>query len=191
MFFSSFGPESVPTSPNGYSYGPLTPIPDSEPSVSPLTFAGSDFLPVGFDASQHHIYEISDHVSSRSKSHSPMDLASPSPPREVNPSALIQLPPLLTPPISKKELNVLNSPSDDPTSSDSSENNDTRSENAVTQDGSDGGVAALAFPAGTSSLPSDPVETKDSAVTSAQMKNFEEQLAKLQVDLNDFSHMIF
>jgi hypothetical protein len=185
MFFSSFGPDSVPTSPNGYGYSSLAPIPDLERSVSPLAFAGSDFLPVGFDASQHDIYEISDNVASKSRSHSPMDLASPSPPCEVIASASIHLPPLLIPPGSAKELNVLTA--DGSTSLDSSENNDIVSENTVVNgDDSGDGDAASAIPDDTIPPPSDLAESTDNAPTSAQMKKFEELLEKLQVNLNDF-----
>ena len=195
MFFSSFGPDSVPTSPNGYSYSRLAPIPPNlECSVSPVAFAGgSDFLPVGFDASQHDIYEISDHVTSkpRSRSNSPMDLASPSPPREVIDPASIQLPPLLIPPASIEELNVLNPTTDGPTSSDSSENIDIASENAVTKDSGGDGDATSALPDDTIPPPSEPVEIRDSALTPAQMKRFEELLMKLQVGLNDFLRMYF
>lgn len=199
MFFGSLGPESVPTSPTGYSYSRLAPIPDLECSVSPVAFAGSDFLPVGFDASQHDIYEISDHVTSRprsmsrsrSRSNSPMDLASPSPLREDNTPTSIQLPPLLVPPVSTEELNVLNAATDDPTSLESSENNDMASENAVIKDNGGDGEAASAHPDDTIPPPSDLVETKDSAITPVQMKKFEELLEKLQVDLNDFLPMYF
>jgi len=188
MFFSSLGPESVPTSPIGYSYSRLAPIPDLECSVSPEGFAGSDFLPVGFDASQHDIYEISDHVTSRprsrsrSRSNSPMDLASPSPSREVIAPTSVQLPPLLVPPVSTtEELNVLNPATDGPTSS---ENNDKASENAIIKDNGGDGDATSAFPIDTITPPSDLVETRDSALAPAQMKKFEELLEKLQIDVN-------
>ena len=195
MFFSSLGPESVPTSPSGYSYSRLAPIPDLECSVSPVAFAGSDFLPVGFDASQHDIYEISDHITSRprsmsksrsrsrSRSNSPMDLASPSPPREVNAETSIQLPPLLTPPVSTEEPNVLNPATDDPSSS---ENNDIASENAVIKDnGGDGDATSAAVPDDTVPPPSDLVETRDGALTPTRIKKFEELLEKLQVNGNE------
>ena len=192
MFFSSFGPESVPTSPNGYGYSPLAPIPDLERSVSPLAFAGSDFLPVGFDASQHDIYEISDNVASKSRSHSPMDLASPSPPCEVIASTSIQLPPLFVSPGSTKELNVLNPAADGSTSLDSSENNDIISENTVVNgDDSGDGDAASAIPDDTIPPPSDLADSTDSAPTSAQLKKFEELLEKLQVNLSDFPTCYF
>lgn len=187
MFLSAFGPESVPTSPTGYNYTSLAPIPDLERSVSPIAFTGTDFLPVGFDASQHDIYEISDHASSKSRSHSPMDLASPSPPPEVIP---IQLPPLLISPAStKEELNVSNTAPHVPGSSSSNENNDVASENAVIKESVTDGDVVLAIPSDTP-LP-DVVETKDSAPTSAQMKKFEELLEKLQVNLNPFSIWFF
>lgn len=184
MFLSSFGPESVPTSPGGYSYSPLAPIPDLERSVSPLAFAGSDFLPVGFDASQHDIYEISDHVASKSRSNSPMDLASPSPPCEViPPTSSIQFPPLLIQPTSTKQPDPA---SDGSTSSNSSENNDVTPENAVIviESGAGDGEAAAALPSASDNLPFslNIVESKDSAPTSAQMKKFEELLEKLQVE---------
>lgn len=189
MFFSSFGPESVPTSPNGYSYIPLAPIPaDLDRSVSPLAFTGSDFLPVGFDASQHDIYEISDHVASKSRSHSPMDLASPSPPCEVIAPPSVQLPPLLIPPVSTEELSVLNPATDGPTCSHSSESNDMVSEDAVSKDDGDddsGPDAASVIPEDTIPPPSDLGETRDSAPPPAQMKKFEELLEKLQVHLNN------
>ena len=195
MFLSSLGPESVPTSPSGYSYSRLAPIPDMECSTSPVAFAGSDFLPVGFDASQHDIYEIPDHVTSRprsmssssSRSNSPMDLASPSPAREVVAPTSIQLPPLSVPPVSIEEPNVLDSPmnpaTDDP---DSPENNDKASENAVIKDNGGDGDATSAYPDDTVPPSSDLVETRDNALTPAQLKKFEEQLEKLQVGLNDF-----
>ena len=193
MFFSSLGPESLPTSPTDYNYSRLAPIPDLECSVPPVGFGGSDFLPVGFDASQHDIYEISDHVTSRprsrsrSRSNSPMDLASPSPPCEViAPASSTQLPPVLVPPVSNEELNVLNPAADDSTSPDSSENNDMASENAVIKDKGGDGDATSAFPDDTIPPPSDPVEARDSALTPAQLKKFEELLQKLQVNLNDF-----
>ena len=189
MFFSSFGPDSVPTSPNEYNYSRLAPIPNMECSVSPVAFAGSDFLPVGFDASQHDIYEISDHVTSkpRSRSNSPMDLASPSPPREVTAAPTsIQLPPLLIQPVSTEELDVLNPATDGPTCSDSSEANDMTSENVVIIKDSGDGDTTSAFPSNTIPPPSEPVETEDSALSPAQMKKFEELLVKLQVDLTDF-----
>jgi pSer/pThr/pTyr-binding forkhead associated (FHA) protein len=184
MFFSSLGPESVPTSPSGYNYSRLAPIPDLEGSVSPVAF---DFLPVGFDASQHDIYEISDHVtsrprsmsSSRYRSNSPMDLASPSPPREVVTPTPVQLPPLLVPTVTTEESNVLNPATDDP---DSSAINDVVSENAViTKDNGADGEATSAYPDDTIPPPSDVVETRDNALTPAQLKKFEEQLEKLQV----------
>lgn len=197
MFFSSLGPESVPTSPSGYSYSRLAPIPDLECSVSPVDFAGSDF-PVGFDASQHDIYEISDHVTSRprsmssssSRSNSPMDLASPSPPREVIAPVSIDFPPLLvTPPVSTEEPNVLNPATDGP---DPSENDDKASENAVNKDNGDDGDATSAQPDDTVPPPSDLVETRDdNSLTPAQLKKFEEQLEKLQVSLNNFFPRIF
>ena len=191
MFFSSFGPESVPTSPNGCSYSRLAPIPDLERSVSPLAFAGSEFLQVGFDASQHDIYEISDHVASdKSRSNSPMDLASPSPSPEVMAPTSIESPPLLTPPVSTKELNVLDPALDGSISLDSSENNDVASENAVIKDNNDNGgddrggdVDAVSAIPNETILP--PSELVEAASTSAQMKKFEELLEKLQVDLND------
>ena len=192
MFFSSLGPESVPTSPSGYSYSRLAPIPDLECSVSPVAFAGSDFLPVGFDASQHDIYEISDHITSRprsmsrsrsrskSRSNSPMDLASPSPPREVIAPTSIQLPPLLAPPVSTEELNVSNPVTDDPPST---ENNDIASEDAVIKDNGGDGEATSALPDDTIPPQSDLVETRDSDLTPTRMKKFEEMLEKLQVNL--------
>ena len=175
MFFSSFGPESVPTSPNGYNYTSLAPIPDLERSVSPLAFAGSEFLPVGFDASQHDIYEISDHVASQSRSHSPMDLASPSPLPEVIPPTSFELPPLVIQPAST---NALNNPS---SFSGPSEKNE---ETAVIKD-SDGAEAEAASALPGDTPPSDLVASKDSAPTS-EMKKFEELLEKLQVNLNGF-----
>lgn len=192
MFFSSLGPDSVPTSPSGFNYSRLAPIPDLECSVSPVDFAGSDF-PVGFDASQHDIYEISDHVTSRprsmssssSRSNSPMDLASPSPPREViAPASTIQLPPLLvTPLVSTEEPNVSNPATDDPDPSENS--NDKASKNAVNKDDGVDDDATSAHPDDTIPPPSDLVETRDNnALTPAQLKKFEEQLEKLQVNIN-------
>ncbi|KAF8814569.1 hypothetical protein BYT27DRAFT_7230489 [Phlegmacium glaucopus] len=180
MFLSAFGPESVPTSPNVCNFSPLPPIHDLERSTSPLAFTGSDFLPVGFDASQHDIYEISDHVASKSRSHSPMDLASPSPPREVIPLTSIQPPQLIT---LTKQLDVPNLALDGPSSSSSFENNAVASENAVIEGSADGGEAASALPSD-ALPPSDMVGTRDSASTSAQMKKFEELLEKLQFDVS-------
>jgi hypothetical protein len=120
-----------------------------------------------------------------------MDLASPSPLREDNTPTSIQLPPLLVPPVSTEELNVLNAATDDPTSLESSENNDMASENAVIKDNGGDGEDASAHPDDTIPPPSDLVETKDSAITPVQMKKFEELLEKLQVDLNDFLPMYF
>lgn len=196
MFFSSLGPESAPTSPNAFNYSRLAPIPDLECSVSPVAFAGSDFLPVGFDASQHDIYEISDHVTSRprsmssssSRSNSPMDLASPSPPCEAIAPTSIPLAPLLVPPVTTEELNVLNPATDD---AESSENNEVVSKDAVIKDNGGDGDATSALPDVTIPPPSDPVETRDNAFTPAQLKRFEEQLEKLQVSLNDFLPMFF
>ena len=186
MFFGSLGPDSVPTSPSGYSYSRLAPIPDLECSVSPVAFAESDFLPV---ASEHDIYEISDHVTSRprsmssssSRSNSPMDLASPSPPREVVTPTSVQLPSVLDPPVSTVEPSISNPSTDDP---DSSENNDMASENAVIKDNGGDGDATSAYPDDTIPPPSDLEETRDNALTQAQLKKFEEQLEKLQVNSN-------
>lgn len=177
MFFSSFGPESVPTSPNGYNFSPLAPIPDLERSVSPLPFAGSEFLPIGFDASQHDIYDISDHVPAKLRS--PMELASPSPPPELIPPASNEWSPLITSPTATKQLKVLNPASGDPTSSGSSENNAMASENFVVE----GGGASSPLPSD-AIPPSSDVQIRDSAPTSAQMTKFEELLEKLQFDVS-------
>jgi len=183
MFFSSFGPESVPPSPNGCSHSRLAPIPDLERSVSPLAFAGSEFLQVGFDASQHDIYEISDHVASKSRSNSPMDLASPSPSREVIAPTSIELPPLLTPPVSTKELNVLDPAPHGSTSLDSSENNDATSVNAIKDNKDNGGDDRGGDVDAVSAIPNDTI-LPETASTSAQMKKFEELLEKLQFDVS-------
>ena len=111
-----------------------------------------------------------------------MDLASPSPVRENIVPTSIQFPPLLVPPVSTEELNVLNPAADDPSSSDSSENNDMVSENAVIKDNGGDGEAAPVRPDDALPPPSDLVESRDNAFTPAQMKKFEELLEKLQVN---------
>ena len=111
-----------------------------------------------------------------------MDLASPSPVRENIVPTSIQFPPLLVPPVSTEELNVLNPAADDPSSSDSSENNDMVSENAVIKDNGGDGEAAPVLPDDALPPPSDLVESRDNAFTPAQMKKFEELLEKLQVN---------
>ena len=102
--------------------------------------------------------------SSSSRSNSPMDLASPSPPREVVTPTSVQLPSVLDPPVSTEEPSILNPSTDDP---DSSENNDMASENAVIKDnGGDGDADSD----DTIPFPSDLVETTDNALTQAQLK---------------------
>lgn len=113
-----------------------------------------------------------------------MDLASPSSVREDIAPTSVQLAPLLVLPVSTEELNVLNPAADDPTSSNSSENNDMVSENAVIKDNGGDGEVAPALPDDTIPPPSDLVESKDDAFTPAQMKKFEELLEKLQVDVS-------
>ena len=126
--------------------------------------------------------------SSSSRSNSPMDLASPSPPREVVTPTSVQLPSVLDPPVSTEEPSILNPSTDDP---DSSENNDMASENAVIKDNGGDGDATSAYPDDTIPPPSDLEETRDNALTQAQLKKFEEQLEKLQVDSNNFLQMYF
>jgi hypothetical protein len=120
-----------------------------------------------------------------------MDLASPSSVREDIAPTSIQLPPLLVPPVSTEELNVVNPAADGPTSSDSSENNDMASENVVIKDNSGDGEVAPALPDETIPPPSDLAESRDDAFTPAQMKKFEELLEKLQVNFKRLSPDIF
>jgi hypothetical protein len=110
-----------------------------------------------------------------------MDLASPSPSREVIAPTSIELPPLSTPPVSTKELNVLNPATDSSTALDSPENNDVTSENAVIKDSGGDVDAVSAIPDDTIPPPSELVEATS---TSAQMKKFEELLEKLQFDVS-------
>ena len=71
-------PPLQPSSPLSPSYSPLySPCTPSWSPSSPYSF--SNYGPVGFDASQHDIFEAGEAGSNRSRLSSPMDLASPSP----------------------------------------------------------------------------------------------------------------
>ncbi|CAA7264543.1 unnamed protein product [Cyclocybe aegerita] len=171
-FFSSFGPDSVPTSPRRNSPGfasSMLSLADVPPSNFP------DFLPVGFDASQHDIYEVSDGSGDKSRSNSPMDLASPSPPPEIIvPSSI---PPLIEFPPLSPVLCVRHSPK--VSNGNLSEDGEARAEVVVPETPLPQEQPAPPSPTSIHHEAADPVPV----VTQSQMRTVEQTLKRIQDDL--------
>ncbi|KAF8151653.1 hypothetical protein B0H34DRAFT_810671 [Crassisporium funariophilum] len=172
----------------------LSPAPDA--FALPHGFSGIDFHPVGFDASQHDIYEISDALSNKSRSNSPMDLASPSPAVEVLVSRPLSIPP---PPVQLPRLSTPPPPSlasgPDSVSPVSSSPrgispSSPRAHTAMSRTivtALNNAAAAIAIPSPQAWDDHQPFDASvvfdDSDPTATRFKNIEDTLAKLQSDV--------